>query len=160
MTIGGYTLAPNLDHDPDLAIALGNMVVTWANAEGALWDVMHVVTGLEINTCIAIYHRIPTFESRVKVVREMLAKWDSPKHDIQKIDNTIYKLSQLALKRNRLIHGTWATSPKKDKTVVFNYRRPAGTPERTRAVKASDINQHCEAVQRRALQIVELLYDT
>jgi hypothetical protein len=30
-----YLDVDNLDHDPDLAIAMGNMVVAWARAETA-----------------------------------------------------------------------------------------------------------------------------
>jgi hypothetical protein len=67
-----YFSIRDLTHDPKLALALGNMVVAWADAERALIRVFGRIAKIDYKLAVAAYYRIPTFESRVKVIRAML----------------------------------------------------------------------------------------
>ena len=44
-----YLDIDNLDHDQELAVALGNMVVAWARAETALVKAYTIVTSMHYN---------------------------------------------------------------------------------------------------------------
>ena len=62
--MSAYEDIDNLDHELDIAIALGNMVVAWARAEGALINVFAAVSGMHIDMATATYFRIPSGRMR------------------------------------------------------------------------------------------------
>jgi len=62
----------NLDHAPELASALGNLVVAWATAETAICFAFARISGMSANQTMMGFYRIPTFESRVKTTMALL----------------------------------------------------------------------------------------
>jgi len=64
-----------MDHDPDLAHALWNMIVAWSRAETSLVNTFATISGMHFNIATIAYYRIPTFEARVKVIQAMLTEW-------------------------------------------------------------------------------------
>jgi hypothetical protein len=74
----GYVDIDNLGHAPDLAAALGNMVVAWARAETAIVKAYAVVTEMHYNVAAAAYYNIPTFESRTKALLAMIQDKPDP----------------------------------------------------------------------------------
>jgi hypothetical protein len=53
----------DVENYPELAAALGNMVVAWAAAKTALVATLARSTGMTRNRCTIAYYRIPTFEA-------------------------------------------------------------------------------------------------
>jgi hypothetical protein len=147
-----YIDIKNLEHDPTLAQALGNMTVAWAHAETALVMTLSRITGISRNRAAGAYYRIPTFESRIKFIRALLTSWDGAGFDKHAIDRAVLKLSGLSRARNHWIHGVWSKSQTKPEieTVVFDFRSEDDAPDRRKPVKAADVSNHVQAVNRRA----------
>ncbi len=158
---GGFAMAhrdtDNLDHDTDLAEALGNMVVAWARAETALVDTYVAVLHSHFNLAMVAYYRIPTFEARIKVLMAMLAQWDDKFYNPADIKTAVSKLAKLARTRNKWIHGCYGVNLEGTKTVVYDFRAEPNTPERRKPIKAADVQQHVEAVRRRTHDINSLI---
>jgi hypothetical protein len=147
----------DLKHDPKLAEALGNMVVAWAYAETAIFYTFARVTDVGLIMAQESIARIPTFESRVKFVLALVHEWRSGTYDKPAVTTAIEKLAKLASARNHWMHGHWAASEDKTKTVVFNARAHRDSTARIKPVKATDVLQHCEAVKARADQLADLI---
>lgn len=152
-----YLALEDLSHDPELAQALGNMVVAWANAEITLFSTFSRVANIGLNMAMESYHRIPTFESRVKFTLALVDEWQTADFDKAAIGTTIEKLGKLAKTRNEWVHGDWCALRDKSKTVVFNHRRSPDDPRRTKSVKAHDVRDHCAAVNRRANDLANFI---
>ncbi len=144
----------DLDHDPAIAAALGNMVVAWASADATLAHAYGFVLGIDANIATAGYYRIPTFESRIKVLKAYITASELPLDLKTDLTKAVDKLSSLAKSRNDWIHGLWGLSADKKMTVVFDYRLPG--EQKCRPVKAADIKNHVEAVWFRSDHIAEL----
>jgi hypothetical protein len=63
--MGSYTDIFDLNDHPDIAKALGNMVLAWAGAESAMLYAMCAICGITTDMGHFGYYRIPTFEARV-----------------------------------------------------------------------------------------------
>lgn len=156
MATESYTDIDRLDHAPDIAAALGNMVVAWANAETAMVFAFAAVCGINGNFAHFGYYRIPTFDARTKVIRAMLAEWETTKYDRDAIATAIGKLSHLSKARNEWIHAVWCKETKGTDTVVFDFRKPDGNGRR-KPVKAADIINHIIAVRARTIELRKLV---
>jgi hypothetical protein len=148
-----------LDHDEELAQAVGNMIVTWSSAEVTMQIILAKITGLDWPMVMTMYYRIPTFEARTKIIRAMLEEWETKKYDPKKIAHALGKLASLSVTRNGWVHGKWALSLDETETVVFNHREKANTPGRRKPVTASAVNNHAAAVRRWRDQLQEFLPD-
>jgi hypothetical protein len=163
--IGGffamYYAIKDLSHDPKLAEALGNMVVTWAHGENIMFCTLSRVADIGLNMSVAGYFRIPTFESRVKFILALIPEWKTDKYDKAAITEAIEKLANLASARNHWIHGDWCANKEKTETVIFNHRVHPESDARRKPVKASAVNNHCDAVRKRANILSQLIdYDS
>jgi hypothetical protein len=140
-----YISLRDLTSDPKLA------------EERSLISVFSIVTGSDFTLATAGYYRIPTFESRTKVIRAMLIEWKDKRYDASAIQEQIEKLSSLSLTRNNWVHGFWCMGgdPKRE-VVIFDYRNPAGHRNRRRPVKEADVWNHIRAVHGRSEKINEL----
>ena len=147
----------NLDHDPELAQALGNMVAAWAHAEKVLLSTLSRIADIGMNMSLDGYFRIPTFESRVKFIVALIPEWKTEKFDKAAISTAIEKLAKLAKTRNNWVHGDWCIDYTKRETIVFNHRIPPDAQGRRKTVKAQDVRNHCEAVIRRATNLADLI---
>lgn len=153
-----YHSLRNLKHDPELATALGNMVVAWAHAETVLLLTLARVTGASVHMAQAGYYRVPTFESRTKFILGLMAEWHpAADFDREEILKAVEKLSKLASARNGWVHGDWCVAADKSHTVIFDHRTESGSPHRRRPVKAADIRNHNEAVLKRAAELDDLI---
>lgn len=142
----GYDDIDNLDHDPKLAEALGHMVVTWAKAETAMLNVMACVLDAHFNTATVAWYRIPTFETRTRVLLGLIGEWQPQKYDKDTLRTAVTKLGKLARTRNHWVHGVWCRHDEKPETVIFDFRAPNG-PKRRRPVKSADVQGHIHAVR-------------
>jgi hypothetical protein len=153
-----YFNIDNLDHDPRLATALGNMLVAWAYAEYTLVNTLAAIMAIDPNMAWVTYYRVPTFEARVKVIRAAITEWEPPAHlDKAAIDTAVEKLAKLSMTRNGWVHGDWCADGKFTETVIFDARRGPDDPARRKDMKAADVINHCEAVRRRAHDLRELV---
>jgi hypothetical protein len=151
-TFGGIR---DLKHDPKLAEALGHMVVVWSNVDQALVNLLHKMTTCSRPMASAAYYRIPTFESRIKVLLAVLREWKTETYDKEAIGRAVAKLSRLSKTRNGWVHGTWVKRNLTNHTFIFDYRAEAGGPNRRKPIKASDVTNHVEAVQRQVMNLLE-----
>lgn len=156
--MAGYYDISNLDHAPELASALGNLVVAWANAEVALAFAFAAACGINANLAHFGYYRIPTFEARTKVIRAMLLECKSTKYDTEAIFKAVTKLNGLAKARNDWIHGIWSLDRDTNQTVTFDFRAQEHKG-RVKPVKAADVLNHVEAVRARTKELRDLLPD-
>src|SRR5437868_11802363 len=141
----------NLEHYPELATALGNMVVAWAHAETSLLFTLARVTGASVHMAQAGYYRIPTFESRTKFILALMQEWHPLAAEFNRgtIIKAVEKLSKLASARNGWVHGDWCVAADKSETVIFDHRADSQSAHRRRPVKAADVRNHNEAVLKR-----------
>jgi hypothetical protein len=152
-----YFSLKDLSHAPDLAAALGNMVVAWAYAEHVLLQVISRVTSAGLNMSLAGYYRIPTFESRTKFILALLSEWSTFHYDKDAIVMRVEKLGKLAAARNQWVHGDWCANRSKTTTVIFNHRVSSESSERRKPVKKADVMNHCAAVLGRAEELAQLV---
>jgi hypothetical protein len=150
-----YVDLDNLDHDPDLASALGNMLIAWAKAETALVASLAYVAGIHFNLASVAYYRIPTFESRVKVILAMIEEWDADDQTRVSLTKAIKKLSSLSATRNGWVHGIWCQDETTGATVTANLR--AQDNSRITPTKSHDVNDHVRAVLRRSRDVENLI---
>jgi hypothetical protein len=154
----GYVDLDNLNHDPSIAEALGNMVVAWAKAETQLANVFASLMRVHFNLAMAAYYRIPTFEARAKVLIGILENDETKRADAAKIATQITGLMRLAKTRNHWIHGVWCNEETDSSdTVIFDFRAPDDSDRRAKPIKAADIKNHVEAVRERIAAVNRLV---
>jgi hypothetical protein len=147
----------DLSHDPKLAQALGNMVVAWAYAEVMPFATLARITGIGLNMAMIGHYRIPTFESRVKFTLALLSQWETAEFDKAQIETAIEKLAGLASTRNHWVHGDWCANKEKTETIIYNQRASIGSKDRRKPIKAADVENHSEAVNKRSVALGELI---
>jgi hypothetical protein len=157
MTPPRYVTLASLMHDPQLAAALGDMVIAWAAAETILITTLTQILGSNLNLIQVGYYRIPTFESRVKFINALIDKWEPKDFNKPAIKRAVTKLSKLASARNHWIHGNWCASEDFSEIVVFDYRSASDSPNRRKPVKAADVENHTNAVRLRAYELMHLV---
>lgn len=145
----------NLEHDPKLAAAIGNMVVAWARAETVLANTYALVLGIHYNKIVEAYYVIPTFEARIKTLIALLSQWSEDEEKKAQIKSAIEKLSKLAGTRNGWIHGLWCSETKSDTTYVMNVRKPEGG--RHKPVTAHDVDNHSTTVRARTQELATII---
>lgn len=145
----------NLASHPDIAKALGEMVVAWANVDCTLVLALSHAAKMDANLALTAYYRIPTFEARTKTIIAILADSDCRLLNREAVAKAVSKLAKLASARNNWIHGSYFTDG--TKIINFDYRRPIGHESRTRTLKAHDIMDHVSAVHRRTIDLNRLL---
>lgn len=146
----------DLDHDQELAEALGNLIVAWAAAESRMVWVFSRVCQLDINRANEVYHQMPTFDSRIKVLRALLVRWRTKKYRVAEITKTLATLSRLSKTRNGWVHGHWMKAEDSDRTVVVNFRS-FDQETRGKVVKVNDVLHHIEAVRDQIERLCELV---
>ncbi|MEF2074955.1 hypothetical protein [Consotaella aegiceratis] len=142
-----YTDIDSFDRDPEIATALGNMVVAWATAETALMFAMCAICEISTDMAHFGFYRIPTFEARVKFLQGMIPAWSTTQYDKDEISRTIDRISRLSATRNNWVHGVWSKHRSTDEVVVFNFRAKEGSG-RIKPVKAQDINHHAMTLRQ------------
>jgi hypothetical protein len=154
----GYKDLTTLNHDPDLAKALGNMMIAWAYAESSLCCAWARISGMNINMAMMGFYRIPTFEARRKVIQALLLEWNDPgRFDKAAIEREVDAISDLSGTRNDWVHGVWCFNENKPaENVIFDFRR-ADDKGRRKPVKAADVQNHVDTVIRRAKELSRLV---
>lgn len=145
----------NLEHMPELAAALGNMVVAWARAETVLASAYAFVLGVHYNRIVEAYYVIPTFEARTKAFIALLPEWPVDDEKRASIKEAVERLSKLAATRNGWVHGLWVSETKSDAPYVMNVRKPYG--ERHKTVKLHDVDNHSSMVRKRTRELALLI---
>jgi hypothetical protein len=150
---GAYTKSDSLDHAPDIAKAIGDMVVAWSAAEQGLVSVLTIITGTGYGMAATTYYSMPAFDGRVRLIKNLLRVDCEQTPEVDALLKAIEGLRGLSGTRNSYIHGDWAVSLDRKETVIFNHMELLGTPGRKKTVRASDIIDHSKAVSRRRVAI-------
>jgi hypothetical protein len=150
-----FTSINNLNHDPELARALGDMVIAWARADTTLVMSLSAITGAPMHMAELGYYRIPSFEARVKMLRAMIPEWQNNNADA--LEKALGKLNNLAHTRNGWVHNCWVISKEDNKTFCIDFRKDPSN--RSKPVKASDVRHHAESVISRVTEIEDLVID-
>ena len=135
---------------------MGNMVIAWSAAEHYLKNLLGIITQTDHEITAAIYYRVSMFESRIKMIRALLQRWETDDYDVESIDKCIGKLSALSPARNRWIHGDYYVSFCFSRLATHDWREEAESPRRRQLVKAHDIRLHSETVRKRCLELSAL----
>lgn len=147
----------NLDHDPELAKALGDMAVAWSSAEFALQIILSKATGVKWPMIDDIYYLCPTFESRTKMIRAAVNSWSTTTYDKASLTDAINRLAKLATTRNRLVHARWVVSMDRKRSYIMDMRKPLW--ERRKQITANAVNEHVKAVRGVSEEIHRLTPD-
>ena len=131
---GAFIFLRDLSHDRALAAALGDMIVVWAEAERNLIHIAEKVLRVNYSMVADIFSRVPTFESRIKIVRALVAEWIEPGPSA---DSLLKLLDRLR--------------------VVFDMRTPKGVRARRKSVKAHDVANHVTTVRKCSDELPDLL---
>lgn len=142
-----YVDLAHLDHDPDLATALGNMVVAWARAETAIVMAYAVATKMHYNLAVSAYYNIPTFESRTKALLAVIDDRPDPFPERTELRAALEALVKLAKTRNTWVHGLWVSDKRTSVTHIFNMKQPSAS-RRAAQVTANAVRQHVKAVRQ------------
>jgi hypothetical protein len=142
----------DLSEAPDIAIALGNVVVAWARAETTLVLALSAISGMHPHMASDGFYRIPTFESRIKFIRALIQEWQPIDADKNALDKAIEKLSSLASTRNRWVHAIWTREEPSGQIFIIDGRSMSRVP-----VKSADIVNHLHAVMKRTTDLEELI---
>ncbi len=141
---------------PEVAAALGDMVVAWANAETSMVFALAAIMGCTANMSMMGYYRIPTLEARVKFLLGLIEEWQTDKFNKEEIARTIKSISGISGTRNNWVHGIWSENRATKEIVVFNLRAREGNG-RMKPVKAHDINDHAKTLRGHAEKLKSLL---
>jgi len=152
--LGTYGHSGDLKHAPDIAQAMGDLVAAWSLADWILLVALHRILGIPQTDCAIIFYSIPTFDGRVKLIKNLLKASARIQGPVDNLLRAIEGLRGLSGTRNSLIHGNWAIGNLTNETVIFDYLEPAG-PKRKRSIKAHDILGHVEAVNRRRTDLYQ-----
>lgn len=138
----------NLDHDPELAQALGNMVVAWARTETALIKMLAYVTELHFNQAAAAYYAIPTFESRTNTLLALASEINShtPIERFAEIADAVEGLKTLSSTRNEWVHAVWVSERGSKLVKTFNMKE-GKSKRRAKQITANAVRQHITAVK-------------
>lgn len=145
----------NLDHDSDLAAALGNMMIAWARAETAMVKAWAMVTDMHYNLAAAVYYNIPTFDSRTKALLAMIDDKVDPFPKRDALRDAVNAVSHLSRTRNSWVHGLWVLDTNTSVAHFFNMKQKSAT-RRATPVTANAVRQHASAVRDRARALAAL----
>jgi hypothetical protein len=147
----------DLSHDRELAASIGDMIIAWAQAEQALSDIMHRITGMSYAMVLDVMTRITTFESKIKTVALLITRWCEASDDSKAVLEAVQKLSKLSATRNAIVHASYAVTFDKKLTVAFDFREPEASAHRRRVIKAHDVKAHVSLVQDRTWKLIQLV---
>jgi hypothetical protein len=146
-----------LKNFPEIAAALGEMVIAWANAEIGLIGALTRVSGSDnLNQMQRAYYHLPTFDTRIKYIRSLIPYWKTSTFDKDAIDKCVERIGKLAAARNHWIHADWCVDTELRRPITFNHRTSAPEAHKT-VVRAHDILNHVEAVRSRNQELQTLV---
>lgn len=147
-----YFATASLDYAPDIAKALGEIIIAWSYSEFVTLALFQSLTDRSYGECAAIFGSIPTFDGRVRLIKN-IAKSSGKKDEHERIFTALEGLRGLGATRNSYVHQSWTANADGTETVTFNYLEPKGSPGRRREIKAHDLLNHAEAVRRKATNL-------
>jgi len=149
-----YFATASLDYAPEIARALGEIIIAWSYSEFVTLALFQSLTDRNYGECATIFGSIPTFDGRVKLIKNV-AKSNETKDKHKEIFDALEGLRGLSGTRNSYVHQSWTASADGTETVTFNYLEPKSSPGRRREIKAHDLLNHAEAVRRKATNLCD-----
>lgn len=145
-----YLKISNIDFAPDIAQALGEIMVAWSYIESVLLGLLNCLTRTRYSQSAAIFYSIPTFAGRVTLIKNIIETHHSlTKPECEEILQAIEAVRGLSGTRNSYVHHAWAVTSDFSSVVLFDYTAEPNGPNRRKTVKSNDMRQHADAVIRR-----------
>ena len=97
-----------LDHAPEIAHALGDVIVAWSHAESVVLALFQSLTRLEYSECATVFYSIPNFEGRIRLVKNVAKSRPKLKDRADALMTALEGLRGLSVTRNSYVHHAWA----------------------------------------------------
>lgn len=150
-----HTLS-DLEDYPEVAKALGEMIIAWARMDAALIGALTRISGASLDQMQRGFHHLPTFDTRIRFIRSLIADAQIDGFDKEKIDKCVEKIGKLASARNHWVHGDWCNDSELNLPVIFDHRtKQSGATKKP--VRAADIKNHVGSVHDRAGELEDLV---
>jgi hypothetical protein len=146
---GIYSPIKQASTAPELATALGDMMLAWTAAELAQVDAFAVLLNTSHHKASRLYQKLPNFRSRTQALLVLIELHP----DFDRIKPVVLKISSLSKTRNDWVHGSFIRSWTGDDVRAVNNDEPSESPKRSKPIKAADIYNHANAVRGRALEL-------
>ncbi|MBE5073672.1 hypothetical protein IM511_05075 [Erythrobacteraceae bacterium E2-1 Yellow Sea] len=140
---------------PELARALGDMILAWTNAEERQAFAFAAMLDLNPDTAIVLYQKFSNFRSRTQSLYSLIDLHP----DYEPCRKPIEKISGLSMTRNRYVHCTYLQDEDNPQDIrSVDYSQIENTPKRSLPVKAADIKNHAKAVLIKADELKDALW--
>lgn len=135
-----------LRHDPELAMALGEMTARWSYVEWLLYQLLKHLAELDWEKASAIMYAVTATSARIDIVRTVAERL--PKSDARRARavSALEKVVALCSRRNALVHHTWVEEWPDGKIWTFDYRAEPDTQARRKRQTAHSIKRFCDDI--------------
>jgi hypothetical protein len=128
---------------PDLASALGDMVLAWAGAEEKQVFLFSQILNITANRAERLYQEYSNFRSRTHALETLIELHPN----FASTKPLVSKLSALSMTRNLYVHGMFLQSRDSSEIRLCNLGASESSHKRIRPTKPHDIIQHANAVR-------------
>lgn len=139
-----YAPVWNALNAPEIATALGDMILAWSRAEHEQIVAFSIILTVPEHAGSRLYQKLPNFRSRTQALLTLVECY--PEFDALK--RHILKLSKLSKTRNGIVHGKIISGNGRKDVRLIDQNEPLDSPSRSRPIKAADISNHADAVRR------------
>lgn len=131
---------------PDLASALGDMMLAWGKAEEEQVLLFAAILQISGDKASRLYQKLPNFRSRTQALLTLIDL--HPEYAVTKAD--VLKLSKLSKTRNGYVHGLFIKDQASSAIRLCDLDEPYTSKARMRTTKANDVRTHADAVRQAA----------
>jgi hypothetical protein len=131
---------------PDLATALGDIILAWSMADSYLMQCVGAMLSLDDHKAKRVYYKIASFDARVKMILTLVDLFP----DFKPICRHVLKLSSLSKRRNAYVHNAYLAEIGGSGLWLVDYGQALDHERRSKPARPSDMHQHADAVRRSA----------
>jgi hypothetical protein len=139
-----YSILHNAINAPELAQALGDMILAWSYAERHMSTCFAVMLNSSLYKASRLYQKLPNYRSRTQALCMLIELHP----EFEPIKGDVLKLSSLSKTRNDWVHGGFIKGHGEIRAI--NLDEGLGSDKRSKPIKAADITNHAKAVRERS----------
>lgn len=129
--------------NPELASAIGDVILAWTQAEWELVGMMAAMLGVSHTKASSLYHQISNFHGRTQALYALVETSEG----FDGLKPFIAKFSKLSKRRNEIVHGLYISEFGTDKLYRAKMDESHDHPRRSVQTKPNDIAQHAQRVR-------------